>query len=114
MGITSLVLKHHRFATIIFLLLLFTGMNAFLYMPRTENPEITVPAATVFAIYPGANPVDLEQLIAQPIEDAVSELEDIKRVSTSIRDGLVVVNVEFYFGVDSDEKYDKVDRKSVV
>ncbi|ALO13736.1 Efflux pump membrane transporter BepE [Salinivirga cyanobacteriivorans] len=108
MGITSLVLKHHKFATIIFLLLFVVGMNSFLNMPRTENPQITVPAATVFAIYPGANPVDLEQLIAQPIEDAISELEDIKRVSTSIRDGLVVVNVEFYFGVDTDEKYNKV------
>ncbi len=108
MGITSLVLKHHKFATILFLLLFVTGINSFVNMPRTENPQITVPAATVFAIYPGASPVDLEQLIAQPIEDAISELEDIKRVSTSIRDGLVVVNVEFYFGVDTDEKYDKV------
>ncbi len=108
MRLTSLVINHHRFATIVILLLVVTGMNSFLNMPRTENPEITVPAVTTFAIYPGVSPVDLEELIAQPIEDAISELEDIKRVSTSLRDGLVMVNVEFYFGVDTDEKYDKV------
>ncbi len=108
MRLTSLVINNHRFATIVFLLLIVTGINSFLSMPRTENPEITVPAVTTFAIYPGVSPVDLEELIAQPIEDALSELEDIKRVSTSLRDGLVMVNVEFYFGVDTDEKYDKV------
>lgn len=108
MRLTSLVIGNHRFVVIVFLLLIVAGIDSFFQMPRTENPEITVPAASVFAVYPGVSISDLEQLVAQPIEDALNELEDIKRVSTIIRDGLVVTHVEFFFGVDADERYEKI------
>ncbi len=80
-------------------------------MPRTEDPAINVPGATVMVIYPGANPVDLEQLVAISIEDAVNELEDIKQITTTLQDGLALIAVEFYFGTDPDEKFDEVVQK---
>ena len=73
-----------------------------------ENPTIFVPGASIVVIYPGASPNDLEQLVAVPIEEAVNELEDIKRIETSIRDGFVNIAIEFNWGSDSKEKYNDV------
>ncbi len=80
-------------------------------MPRTEDPEISVPGATVIVIYPGANPVDLEELVATPIEDAVNELDDIKKINTTLREGIAIIGIEFIFGTDSKDKYDEVIQK---
>ena len=52
-------------------------------MPRTENPEIFIPGATVVVIYPGTSPVDLEELVATPVEDALNEIDDIKQIDTA-------------------------------
>lgn len=108
MKLTKLSINNYQFTIIIFVLMTIAGMNSFLTMPRTENPEMSAPGASVFIAYPGASPADLEQLIASPIEDAVNELEDIKKIETSIKDGLVSVSVEFFWGVDTDKKHDEV------
>jgi len=80
-------------------------------MPRMENPEMTVPGGSVFVIYPGANPADMEQLITIPIEEAVNELEDLKKIETGIRDGMAVISVEFEFSTNGKDKYDELVQK---
>lgn len=111
MRITRLVIDNYRFALIVFLLVTVTGVYSFLHMPRTENPEMDFPGTTVYAIYPGANPFDMEQLVVIPIEDAVNEIEDINFIETVIRDGLASITVEFDFGTNSDDKYEEVVQK---
>jgi multidrug efflux pump subunit AcrB len=95
----------------VFILLLIAGVRSYIVMPRTENPEIVMPGVSVIAIYPGASPVDLEELVASPIEEAVNELEDIRRINTSLIDGVASIAVEFDFNVDADKKYDEVVQK---
>jgi multidrug efflux pump subunit AcrB len=111
MRLPKLAIDNHQFTLIIFILLLFAGIRSFVIMPRTENPDIVMPGVSVIAIYPGASPVDLEELVASPIEEAVNELDDIKRIKTTLIDGVAYVSVEFDFGVDADKKYDDVVQK---
>jgi multidrug efflux pump subunit AcrB len=111
MRLPKLAIDNHQFTLIIFILLLFAGVRSFITMPRTENPDIVMPGVSVIAIYPGASPVDLEELVASPIEEAVNELDDIKRIKTSLVDGVAYISVEFEFGVDADKKYDDVVQK---
>lgn len=108
MKITQLTIKNYQFSIVVFLFLSIAGIYSFLTMPRTENPEMSAPGVSVFVVYPGANPIDLEQLVATPIEDVLNELDDIKKIETKIKDGIATVSVEFYYGVDPDEKYDQV------
>jgi multidrug efflux pump subunit AcrB len=111
MRLPKIALDNPQFTTVLFVLLFFMGITAYLTMPRTEDPPINIPGATIIAIYPGANPVDLEQLIATPIEEAINELDDIKVMETTINDGVVMTNVEFLFSTDADEKFDEVIRQ---
>ena len=61
--------------------------------------------------YPGADPADIERLIVDPIEDAISELDDIKRMDSRSLDGVGVIQIEFHWDQDADEKYDEVVRE---
>jgi multidrug efflux pump subunit AcrB len=97
---------NHQFTLIIVLLLTLLGVLSFLTMPRSEDPQFEFPLVVVTVIYPGTSPLDMEKLVADPIEEEINELEDIKDIKTSIVDGVVVLEVEFNYGVDPDEKYD--------
>ncbi len=111
MKLPRLAIDNYQFVILIFILLVVVGINSFISMPRTEDPPVNIPGASVVVIYPGASPVDLEELVVTPIEDAVNEIDDIKRIQTTIRDGLAYFSVEFYFGTNAKEKYDEVVEK---
>lgn len=98
--------------TIVFLVaLLAAGAQAFLTIPRAEDPLINFPGYQVVAVYPGAGPNDIEQLVVNPIEKRLKELDDIKKLGTSITDGLGVIYIEFNDGADPDRKRDDVLRE---
>ncbi len=94
---------------VIFLTIL--GVRAVINMPRTENPEVTIPGSSIIVVMPGSSSIDLEKMVALPVEEALNELEDIKMISSEVRDGLAVVSVEFEYSTDADEKYDEVVQK---
>ncbi|MFH2096579.1 MAG: efflux RND transporter permease subunit [Bacteroidota bacterium] len=108
MKLPKLSLDNYQFTVIVFLLLTIFGLTSYLNMPRTENPTVYIPGASVIVIYPGANPMDMEQLIASPIEEAINELDDIIKISTKIQDGIAAISVEFSYDTDAREKYNEV------
>ncbi len=111
MNIPKLASDNHQFVIIIFLLLTFLGVNAFFTMPRTEDPPVTVPGASVVVVIPGASPADLEELVADPLEAALNELEDVETIESTIKEGVVSVSVEFVFKTDAEDKYGEVVQK---
>jgi multidrug efflux pump subunit AcrB len=111
MRLPKLAMENHQFTLIMILLLVLSGIVSFITMPRSEDPQVAKSGSSVVVIYPGANPADLEQLIVDPIEAAVNELDDIKRIDSYMEDGLASVHTEFLVGTDPDEKYSDVVQK---
>ena len=87
------------------------GINAYLAMPRMEDPIVDFPSFNVVAVYPGASPEDVESQVVDPIEEALNELDDVEDIIAEILDGVGIIRVEFEFGVDADEKFDDVQSK---
>jgi multidrug efflux pump subunit AcrB len=110
MKITSLVIKNYHFTLVVFMLFIIAGLIAVFEMPRMENPEMRIPGATVTAVYPGASPADIKELIVIPIEDEINKLEDVKEIRAKIKDGIASISVEFDFGVDPENKFEEVVR----
>ncbi len=108
MRLPRFAIEHHQFTVVIVLLLVVSGIASFMTMPRSEDPQVSVPGSNVIVIYPGASPIDLEQLVVDPIEEVVNELEDIEVITSHIEDGIAIVSVEFIFGTDPDDKYSEV------
>ncbi len=104
-------IRRYQPTLVAFLCLVALGIFAFLNVPREEDPYFKISAFFIAVVLPGADPVDLERLIAKPIEDRLAELDDLKKIETSIRDSVAVVTVEFEAFTDPDRKYDDVQRE---
>ncbi len=107
----SFFVRRWQFTLVLFTLLALLGVNALVSIPRSEDPQFPMPVVLVRAVLPGASPIDVEQLIAKPIEDAIAGLDDVKSVRSSSRDGVTVVRVEFSWRTNPDRKYDEVVRE---
>lgn len=106
MKVVDYALDNHKFTAVVYLTLIVLGAVSFLTMPRSEDPQLSLPISFIVAVYPGASPEDMEQLVADPIEEAITEIEKIKEIKTEIRDGMASIKVEFEYGTDPDKKYD--------
>lgn len=111
MNPTRFAVANPQFTVLVFVCLCALGWNSFVRIPRSEDPQLDVPASQVIVVLPGANAVELERLVARPLEDALQELDDVEEVTASISDGVAVVAVEFTYGTDTDAKYDDVLRQ---
>ncbi|MFI5336811.1 MAG: efflux RND transporter permease subunit [Opitutales bacterium] len=111
MKLTEFSVKNYQFTIVFFLLLIAIGWTSLQNIPRTEDPPLSFPSYDIAVVNPGSNPVDLERLIVRPLEDAIKELDDLTKLQTVIRDGVVNINAEFKYGIDGDRKFDDVLRE---
>ena len=111
MRLWAFAVRRWQFTLLLFGLLIAVGLSTLGNIPRAEDPEFHAPVPIIVVAYPGADPADIERLIVDPIEDAVSELDDIKRMDSRSLDGVGIIQVEFEWDQDPDEKYDEVVRE---
>jgi multidrug efflux pump subunit AcrB len=104
-------IRRAPFTIVVLLLLAVLGIVSFLTMPRSEDPQFSVPTVRVIAVYPGANPEDIEQLVVDPIEEAINELDDIDNIESSIQDGVSVTAIDFLASVDPDDALEDVTQR---
>ena len=94
------------------LLGLLLGVVAVMITPQEEEPQIDVTMANVIVPFPGADARQVEQMLAYPLEQVLSEIEDVKHTYSVSRPGMVVATVEFEVGVKRQPAlvrlYDKV------
>ncbi|NLB58517.1 MAG: efflux RND transporter permease subunit, partial [Gammaproteobacteria bacterium] len=97
---------------ILALLGLLLGVAAVLVTPQEEEPQIDVTMANVIVPFPGADARQVEQMVATPLEQVLSEIEEVKHTYSVSRPGLAVVTVEYEVGVQRQPAlvrlYDKV------
>ena len=108
MKLPEIALKNRQFIFILVLLGILIGMNSLSNMPRSEDPNTNFPIYTIAVVYPGTGAEDMEELVVDPLEEALDELDDIVEITSEIRDGIAIITVEAEFGIDYDEKYDDV------
>ncbi|MBC7922772.1 MAG: efflux RND transporter permease subunit [Ferruginibacter sp.] len=111
MKIAEFSVKNWQFTVIIFVMVLAIGVRSLLNMPRGEDPNFTAPSYAVIVIYPGTGPTDMEELVVDPIEEVVNEMDNVKRIISSTDDGLAVVRIDFTYDSDPDEKYNDLLRE---
>jgi multidrug efflux pump subunit AcrB len=103
--------RRWQFTLVAFALLTMLGLNAFFSTPRSEDPHFPIPIMIVRAVLPGAEPTEMEQLIADPLEDVLDGLDDVDEIRSTSQDGAAVIQVLFNWDVDTDRKYDEVVRE---
>ena len=102
--IAAFFVRNGSFALLTLLACLAMGYIALTSMPRGEDPPFGAPIFIITAVYPGTSPADMEQLVADPIEDELYNLEDVNIIRTTLLEGVMVMRLEFEYGVDTDAK----------
>ena len=107
-----------RRVTVVMLMatLVIFGVISFKRLPINLLPDISYPTITVRTEYAGAAPSEIEDLISRPVEDAVSIISNVVRVSSRSRLDVSEVVIEFawktnmdFASMDVREKLDLVD-----
>ena len=104
-------IRRFQLTLVAFLCLVALGVYAFVNVPREEDPYFKISAFIISVILPGADPVELERLVAKPIEDKLAELDDVKEIESTVVDSVAVVVIKFEAFTDPDKKYDEVQRE---
>ena len=78
---------------------LLMGILAVFVTPREEEPQINVTMANVLIPFPGASARDVEQMVAVPAEQVLSQIVGIEHVMSVSRPGLAIMTVQFKVGV---------------
>jgi len=111
MKLPEFAVKNYQFTLIVFVAVFALGLYSLFTMPRSEDPEVHSPQFSVVVVYPGTNPKDMEQLVVDPIEKKIHELDDIKHITTDISNGLAVIQIIYKYASDPDDKYQEVVRE---
>lgn len=109
MNIPAAAIKYRLFTIMGMIILIFLGISSFLIMPRAEDPAIDMPLIATAIIYPGATPVDIEKQVVEVVESALNELEEVKVITSNIKENVAMILTEFDYGVDSDVKKEKIE-----
>jgi len=76
------------------------GVYSAYLTPREEEPQIDVPIADIFLMYPGASPSEIESRVMQPLEKVVANIPGVEYVYSTSMPGQAMLIVQFYVGED--------------
>src|SRR3954465_4954970 len=92
------------FASVLAIIITLAGLVAATALPISQYPEIAPPTATITASYPGASAETLAKVVAAPIEEQLSGVENMLYFnSSSASNGTVSITVTFETGTDIDK-----------
>lgn len=92
------------FAAVLSIIILAVGLISIPNLPISEYPDVVPPSVVVRTVYPGANPQEIAETVATPLEESINGVEDMMYLkSVSGSDGVLQMTVTFRPGTDAEE-----------
>lgn len=88
---------------LIFVAVIVLGLFSLSRLPIDQMPEMDPPYITVMTTYAGANASEIETNITKIIENALNSVDGLKNLTSTSKDNISVVTMEFQWGSDLDE-----------
>src|ERR1700679_270145 len=101
-NISAWAIRHPVTPIVLFVVLFFLGVVAFVRLPINLTPDISFPLVNVNISQPDAAPTEMETQIAQKIEGSISSIGNVRNITTFISEGSVLVQLEFQIGTPID------------
>lgn len=102
MSIISTSVKRPVTVWMFMLAVILFGMVGFSRLAVKLLPDLSYPTLTIRTMYDGAAPVEVEQLVSKPIEEAVGVVKGLRKISSISRSGMSDVVLEFEWGTTMD------------
>jgi multidrug efflux pump subunit AcrB len=84
----------------IFFVLCVAGLWGFHKLPIARFPDVSFPMVMVTISLPGASPSQLETEVTRKVEDSVASVNNIKRVTSTVNEGVSSTAIEFVLDTD--------------
>lgn len=84
------------------------GLATYFSLPRELNPNIQIPIVFVTTVFPGAGPEDIEALVTEPLEKSLAGLSGSTKVSSTSKENVSAITVEFTSSTNPDKAKDDV------
>ena len=94
MQLSNFFYRNPRLTLLTVCLILVSGLSSWFVLPRMEDPQLVKRGAIVNTIYPGADPTRVESLVTEKIEETLEEIEQIKEIRSSSREGISTLTIE--------------------
>ena len=101
-------IEKRQFTILVIVGLVIVGTAAMLMMTKESTPEVQIPVGGVTVILPGASPEDVERLVTNKIEENLANLPDLSKLTSSSRESISVVVVEFNASADIQKSIQKL------
>jgi acriflavin resistance protein len=111
MDIIKLSIKRPSVLIVMLSLLLLGGFYSYKLLNYELIPKFEVNVVTISTIYAGASPSEIESTVTKKIEDAVSALENIKKIQSYSYESLSVVVVRLTNDANVDNTLNEAQRK---
>ncbi len=104
--------ENGAFVLVVTLIATAIGLLSYQGMPRSEDPSINIPTYLLTIVYPGTSPEDMEELIVNPLEDVLEDIDDIDFVIAEMAEGIAALRIEASYDLDDwDEKGIEIERE---
>lgn len=111
----SWLVKHPAPVALMVLCVSVFGLITYGDLPRESSPDVKVPVVMVTTPYIGVAPRDIETLLTIPLENELSGIKDLKKMSSTSAEGVSLITLEFVPEVQIEDVLQRVrDRVSRV
>lgn len=111
MNLPEISIKRPTLVAVLFAILTLGGLFSYTQLGYELIPKFEVNVVTISTVYPGASPSEIENTVTKKIEDAVSSLENIKKIESKSYESFSMVMVQLNAGTDTDLALNDAQRK---
>ncbi len=110
-GISTWAINNRVTVYIVTLLIVITGVIAYVTMPREDFPEIIENKIYISSVFPGNSSEDVEKLVVKPLEKEFKNISGVEKISSSSFQDYGMIIVEFADKVTIDVAKTKIKDK---
>ena len=107
-GLSSWAINNKTTIYVLMVIILFSGISAFLNMPRENFPEIKDTKIYISSVFPGNTAEDIEKLITDPLEEELQTVSGVVKTNSTSEENVSMVIVEFESDMSIDQAKQKV------
>ncbi|MDO4191550.1 MAG: efflux RND transporter permease subunit, partial [Bacteroidales bacterium] len=93
---------------LVFVAVVIIGVFSYIQLPVDQFPEMDPPYVTVMTTYAGASASEIETNVTKLLENSLNSVDGLKELTSTSKDNISMVLMEFEWGVDLDEAVNDV------
>jgi multidrug efflux pump len=101
-------IEKRQFTALLIICLVTWGTVAAILIPKESGPEVQIPVGVVSVALPGASAEDVERLVTNKLESHLANIENLDKITSTSRDGLSTIVVQFLASADLDKSIQKL------